>query len=111
MNDGLVRCILWLVVVSPFVYVTIVGGKDPPPYHESVVAVVLLAFSAGATASLAFRAVRAVRRWRVEARVRKGQCPCCGYDLRASPDLCPECGTPKMAKEGNRPKNGPELSD
>jgi hypothetical protein len=33
-----------------------------------------------------------------QSRLSRGLCQSCGYDLRASPQTCPECGSPNPAK-------------
>ena len=40
----------------------------------------------------ALPAARVAAAWHRRRRTRRGLCPKCGYDLRASPDRCPECG-------------------
>jgi hypothetical protein len=69
------------------------SGKHPSDSHVALVfplwaAVLLLA---------TLPAVRLYRR--VRGPTKKGLCPRCGYDLRATPDRCPECGCP-TAKRG-----------
>jgi hypothetical protein len=45
-----------------------------------------------AVSSMLLPTLSAVQRWSCRIRRKVGLCPSCGYDLRATPRRCPECG-------------------
>jgi hypothetical protein len=53
---------------------------------------------AAASAVLPLGRAAARQRSRRHNRRIRGRCPACGYDLRASPDRCSECGAAPAAK-------------
>lgn len=62
--------------------------------HSTVLAPLVL----GALACSIAYARTMIGRRRAATRLRLGQCWKCGYDLRASDEICPECGVAKSAQ-------------
>jgi hypothetical protein len=62
------------------------------PYYRVTVSYFFLALLM-AVLPLTRLLVLAARHGRVQTRREDGLCPSCGYDLRATPGRCPECGT------------------
>ena len=71
--------------------------RTPQPRRSSAERTLHFPIAALVIATLILPAAVAAAHWRRHRRPRPGRCRGCGYDLRATPDRCPECGTPGVA--------------
>jgi hypothetical protein len=76
------------------------GRSAPLPRQSTWILVVPWWFPTILAAALGITGLRMCLR-----RPRTGHCPHCGYDLRASREQCPECGTPIVPPDGKSGEN------
>jgi hypothetical protein len=76
---------------SPF-YFSWTGGGPPQGSLQAWVRILVAPHVAVATVLAVAPSVCLLRGWRRLRYTRAGRCPSCGYDLRATPERCPECG-------------------
>ena len=86
---------MWLIIPLPCIYPSIVGESYPVPREEMIIARCLLGASIVAIYVLIRRAFE---RQKIRDRIEQGICSKCGYDLRMTPERCPECGTEPQAE-------------
>ncbi len=68
-------------------------GSDSDLFWNVVVPVVEIVAAIVVCAGLAIWLGGVMRRLEEEQQPGRRGCPTCGYDIRATPERCPECGT------------------
>ena len=90
-------CLLFFLIVQLVVFEPKNSELAMSPSDTPAMFIYPLPFVFGVPSWLLWRARRAIRQ------EKEGYCRSCGYDLRASPDRCPECGT-ETKKPGDKGK-------
>ena len=68
------------------------SSERPNPVTEVVVSYWVVSYWVLFVVSGIWPALWGLGRWRGRRRFREGRCQKCGYDLRETPERCPECG-------------------
>jgi len=77
------------------------GGPQPPTVFNQDIATIHLPAWLMPLVTAVLPMVWLRRWWRHRRRARLGLCQMCGYDMQATPQRCPECGTvPAVAVRG-----------
>jgi hypothetical protein len=93
LNGENVRGIMGVAVAAPlgFPFQLFFGGATPPSSWVMLAVVYAVPFAVAWFVCTFFENLHGLRR-----QLYSGTCEKCGYDLRASPDRCPECGTIRL---------------
>jgi hypothetical protein len=73
--------------------------SDSNPTHVFRVLSLPIAYVIAILLGVSWWMARIARRSKSRASQAKSHCPTCNYDLRATPDRCPECGTTVLSAE------------